>query len=140
MAKPEYKCILYEKGDKVKSRFNNLFDSETVYEIEDTEFKYVGLFPTLFLKLVGKPRDITDLSNYYIPAEETIEKYKDGLKYFNETKVTSQKTRGTKTPNTSTFKPNFRRSKDNTLTEEDLKPRVMPAGTFSVRPPDKKEI
>ena len=123
--KSDYKCTLYFKGDKVKSRFKNLFDSDIVLEVEDTELKYVGIFATQFLKFVSRPRDITDLSNYFEPALETIEKYKDGLKYFEEQKV---KTIGEKSMNTGAkVHSSFGRrvKQDNTLTEEDLKYKII---------------
>jgi hypothetical protein len=120
--KSDYKCTLYEKGDKVKSRFKNLFDTDIVLEIEDTELKYVGIFPTQFLKFKGKSRDITDLSNYYEPTLETIEKYKDGFKYFDEVKVKIQE----KAARTGVkVYSGFKRGTDNTLTEDDLKFKII---------------
>lgn len=99
MAKSEYKCVLYETGDKVQLKYPKPDDKIEIETIESTEFKYVGIFPTLFLKFVGKPHNISNLSNFYIPAEETIEKYKDGFNYFEE--VVIRKT-GTKSSTKST--------------------------------------
>jgi len=141
MAKKDYHCILYDIGDKVKPKFGTLFPDDPALEIEDTELKYVGIFPTLFLKFKGKAKDITDLSNYFVPADETIEKYKDGLVYFQEEKVgIAKKQSSTKAGAKThiTFQRRFNPKVD-TLTEEDLKPKVMPKGLFSGRPPIKKE-
>jgi len=134
--KSEYKCVLYEKGDKLVSKFNNLFDEKLILEVEDTELKYVGIYPTLFIKFVGKPKDISDLSNYYVPAGETIEKYKDGLKYFNEAKVKAKSEKSSKTEITFTRRFN---PKTDSLTAEDLKPRIMPKGFLNGRPQTTKE-
>jgi hypothetical protein len=138
--KPKYKLVLFDKGDKVRPKNKDLFDQQPVYEIEDTELKYVGVFPTLFLKFVGKPKNITDLSNYFEPAAETIEKYKDGLIYFNESKVNKKqesKTGTKSSANVHGFTGRSRAKQDNTLTEEDLKPVVRRLG-FTAPPPIKK--
>ena len=135
--KSEYKCVLYEKGDKLISKFENLFNEKLVLEVENTELQYVGLYPVLFLKFVGKSKDISDLSNYYIPANETVEKYKDGLVYFQETKVKiKSEENGIKVHRILEKKL---RSKNNELTEEDLKPRILPRGFLSGRPSTNKE-
>ena len=124
--KSDYKCVLYEPGDKVKARYKNLFDEDIILEIEATEVKYVGIFPTQFLKFVGKKADITDLSNYFEPAGETIDKYKDGLVYFNEVKTkTSNSTNKSDTPHKKVLSGFKRVSKDDTLTEEDLKFKII---------------
>ena len=122
MAKNQtYRCVLFEKGDKVIPKYSELFE-KVVLEIEDTELKTVGIFTVQQLKFKGKPLDITDLSNYYEPAAESIEKYKDGLKYYNDTKVriTQQKDKST-----GKVLGGFRRSKDDTLTEDDLKFKII---------------
>jgi len=137
--KSNYQCVLYEPGDKVRSRFLTLFGDDDIQEIESTEFKHVGIFPCLFLKFVGKANDISDLSNYYLPAAETVEKYKNGLVYYNEVKVKKQTKERVSSNSTvhSTFARQLKR--DNTLTEEDLKPRVLPQGMFNARAPLKKK-
>jgi len=139
MSKKEtYNCILYEIGDKVKEKYG----SDEVLEIEFTDLRQVGIYPTLFLKFKGKELDPTNFSNLYIPAEETIEKYKDGLKYFNEVKVKSQtEKRGfrdhTRSHESITFTRRFNPKTDK-LTEEDLRPKIAPKGLFIGRPPIKE--
>lgn len=140
--KNTYQCVLYEPGDKVVSKFKTLFGDADIMEVESTELKYVGIFPCQFLKFVGKGRDITDISQYFVPAKETVEKYKNGLNYFNDPKVTVKVERASKDKKTtvgvigSSFAKQLKR--DNTLTEEDLKPRVIPFGTFNAKPPVKE--
>lgn len=123
-----YNCVLYEVGDKVKERYGN----EEVLEIENTDLKYVGIFPTLFLKFVGKPLDVGHFSNLFIPAAETEEKYKDGLKYFEEVKVHPDK-RGFRDHTRSYQSITFKRfnPKAYVLTEEDLKPKIIKPGFFT---------
>ena len=75
-----YNCILYEIGDKVREKYGG----DEILEIEAADIRYVGIFPTQFLKFKGKPINVGAFSNLYIPAAETIEKYKDGLKRYNE--------------------------------------------------------
>lgn len=140
MAKSTYQCVLYDKGDKVQSKFPTLFE-KPILEIEETYFTYVGIYPTLILKFVGQPKNITDLSNYFEPAGDTIEKYKDGLVYFKETKAGTAKTttaKGIKTRSEITFKrPNKNEPID--LTDETIfKTRYVSKGTFSGQPPIKK--
>ena len=131
MSKKEaYNCILYEPGDKVKAKYG----SEEVLEVESTNIKYIGIFPTQFLKFKNKVEDIGDFSNLYIPAGETEEKYKDGLKYYEDVKVKT-KPKNEKVIATGTKiherLAKIAKSRDNTLTEEDLKPRYVTPGMFN---------
>jgi len=121
MKKQDYNCVLYEPGDKVVERYG----SDEIFEIESTELKYIGIFPCLFLKFKGVSYDSTKFSNLFIPAAETIEKYKDGLKYFNEVTVTNKIEKRIKS--SVTFK---KPKQSNVLTEEDLKPKVITKGFF----------
>lgn len=130
MAKQNYNCILYDIGDKVCEK-HGIYPNE-ILEIEVTDLRYVGIFPTLFLKFKDKELDIGHFSNLYLPAEETIDKYKDGLKYFNEVKVNVKSS----TKSNITFTRKFKQ--DNALTAEDLKPHFVPVGTFNARPPIKE--
>ena len=130
MSKKEaYNCILYEPGDKVKAKYG----SEEILEVESTNIKYIGIFPTQFLKFKNRVEDIGDFSNLYIPADETIEKYKDGLKYFEEVKIKKPvitKTAGAINISTKLAKQLFKANR-NVLTEEDLKPRYVTPGMFN---------
>lgn len=141
MAKSTYTCILYEQGDKVVDKHKG---GETL-EVESTDVRYVGIYPCQFLKFKDKDINIVDISNFYIPAEETIEKYKNGLNYFIETNVRVQ-AKGTQgkaskaTPRVhSAFAKQVRKKVDNTLTEEDLKPKVMSRASFMSSPLKKKD-
>ena len=132
MAKSEYKCVLYEAGDKVKLKHPRPEEEDKVEVIESTEFKYVGIFPTLFLKFVGKPHNISDLSNFYVPAEETSEKYKDDLNYFQEVILrksgTKSSTKSTSTPKAKVLGGFKIPKKDEVIDlndEEVFKPKVM---------------
>lgn len=132
MAKSEYKCVLYEAGDKVELKYANSENESKVQIVESTEFKYVGIFPTLFLKFVGKPHNISDLSNFYIPAEETIEKYKDGLNYFQEVVIrkagTKSSTKSNATPKAKVLGGFKVPKKDEVIDLNDtevFKPKVM---------------
>jgi len=120
--KVEYVCILYDVGDKVIEKYGN---TQEILEIESTDLKYVGIFPCLFLKFKDKPFSPNHFSNLFIPAEETVEKYKDGLKYFIETKVTSPNSKITtnkrsKTKDTFTFRPKREKKEDIDLTDENV--------------------
>ena len=130
MSKKEaYNCILYEPGDKVKAKYG----SEEILEVESTNIKYIVIFPTQFLKFKNEPEDIGTFSNLYIPADETIEKYKDGLKYFEEVKIKKPvitKTAGAINISTKLAKQLFKANR-NVLTEEDLKPRYVTPGMFN---------
>lgn len=129
-----YNCILYNIGDKVMEKHG----STEILEIEATDLRYVGIFPCLFLKFKDKPEDIGNFSNLYMPAGESIEKYKDGLKYFNEVKVLKQKEQSVKG---SRVLSGFTRrvKQDNTLTAEDLAPVRVPKGTFTSGTPLKEK-
>lgn len=136
--KYNYNCILYEIGDKVIEKYG---ESNEVLEIENTELKYIGVYPCLFLKFKGKEFDNTKFSNLFEPAEETIEKYKDGLKYFEEVKVTV-KTGSTKKTNSKsafTFRPKRAEKKEEIdLTDESIfKTKVIKSTFF--KPPIRKE-
>jgi hypothetical protein len=129
--KSTYNCILYDIGDKVKEKHG----SDEVLEIENATVRYVGIYPCQFLKFKNKEDDPGNFSNLFIPAAETVEKYKDGLKYFEEVKVkTKQNDKSIKT-GTKIHEQLAKviRAKSNVLTEEDLKPRVVPVGMFKTK-------
>ena len=134
--KDNYLCVLYEPGDKLVEKHG----TDEIKEVESAEIRYVGIFPTQFLKFRDKPANICDLSNYYRPVEETEEKYKDGFNYYVEGKVTKQKkantTTGTTKANNHLANALRRVKRDNTLTEEDLKPLRR---TFGTPPPIKEK-
>lgn len=128
-----YNCILYEVGDKVKEKYG----SEEILEIEATDIRTVGIFPTQFLKFKGKPINIGAFSNLYVPAAETIEKYKDGLKRYNEIIVKKNNDKikfGNKVH--SLLAKQLRKEKEVIdLSDETIfKTRVIPAGMFKVKP------
>ena len=129
-----YNCILYEIGDKVMEKHG----STKVLEIEAVNLKYIGIFPTQFLKFKDKPIDIGAFSNLYIPAAETIEKYKDGLKYFAEVTVKRQDTQTQKGNKVHSMLAKQLRKKEKEeidLTDETVfKTRVIPAGMFKTKP------
>ena len=119
-----YRCVLFEKGDTVVYRHGELFE-KTILTIEDTELKQVGIFMIQQLKFVGRPVDITALSNYYEPVGESAEKYKDGLKYYNETKAKVMQEKATKTGSKVHSGFGRRIKQDDTLTEDDLKFKII---------------
>ena len=129
-----YNCILYEIGDKVMEKHG----STKVLEIEAVNLKYIGIFPTQFLKFKDKPIDIGAFSNLYIPAAETIEKYKDGLKYFAEVTVKRQDTQTQKGNKVHSMLAKQLRKKEKEeidLTDETVfKTRIIPAGMFKTKP------
>jgi hypothetical protein len=127
-----YNCILYEPGDKVREKHGE----DEVLEIEATRIGNVGLFTCQFLRFKDKEDDIGCFSNLYIPVGETIEKYKDGLKYLDEVKVRSKQVeKGIKIHKQIEKKI----KQDNSLTPEDLKPHYVAIGTFNGRAPINKE-
>lgn len=132
--KNTYNCILYEPGDKVQEKYG---ESE-ILEVESADIRYVGIFPCQFLKFKDKPFDSGQFSNLFIPAEETIEKYKAGLKYFQETTVKVNADKRPKKVTTIDTSERLARQLlkkgENILTEEDLKPRVIPKGMFVTKP------
>lgn len=129
----DYNCILYDPGDKVIDKHGNT----EVLEIEATRITTVGIFTIQLLKFKGKPDDVGCFSNLYIPIGETEEKYKDGVKRLEEVKVKSKQVDyGIRVHEKLARKL----KKDNTLTSEDLKPKIMPRGTFTARPPIKENI
>ena len=127
-----YSCILYEVGDKVMEKYG----TTEVLEIEAVTLKHIGIFPTQFLKFKNKPTDIGAFSNLYIPAAETIEKYKDGLKRFKEDTVKSAKDsskNGTKIH--SILAKRLKEKEVIDLNDETIfKTRVIPAGMFKTKP------
>jgi hypothetical protein len=126
-----YNCILYEPGDKVIEKHG----SDEILEIEATRMSTVGIFTIQLLKFKNKLDDVGCFSNLYIPTGETETKYKDGIKRLEEVRVKKQIEHGTKI-----HKKLARKIKeDNTLTAEDLKPVIIPRGTFNARPPLKQE-
>jgi hypothetical protein len=131
--KGSYNCILYEIGDKVVEKYG----SNEVLEIEAVDLKHVGIFPTQFLKFKDKPINVGAFSNLYIPAAETIEKYKDGLKYFAEVTVKRQDTQTQKGNRVHSMLAKQLRKKEKEeidLTDETIfKTRVIPAGMFKVK-------
>jgi hypothetical protein len=128
--KSSYNCILYEIGDKVMAKYG----TTEVLEIEAVTLKYIGIFPTQFLKFKNKPIDIGAFSNLYVPAAETIEKYKDGLKYFNEVTVTKQIQKGIKVHTLLAKQLRKKEKEEIDLTDETIfKTRVIPAGMFKVK-------
>jgi hypothetical protein len=132
--KSSYNCILYEIGDKVVEKYG----SNEVLEIEAVDLKHVGIFPTQFLKFKDKPINVGAFSNLYIPAAETIEKYKDGLKYFAEVTVKRQDTQTQKGNRVHSILAKQLRKKEKEeidLTDETIfKTRVIPAGMFKTKP------
>lgn len=132
--KSSYNCILYEIGDKVVEKYG----SNEVLEIESVDLKHVGIFPTQFLKFKDKPINVGAFSNLYIPAAETIEKYKDGLKYFAEVTVKRQDTQTQKGNRVHSMLAKQLRKKEKEeidLTDETIfKTRVIPAGMFKTKP------
>jgi hypothetical protein len=132
--KGSYNCILYEIGDKVVEKYG----SNEVLEIEAVDLKHVGIFPTQFLKFKDKPINVGAFSNLYIPAAETIEKYKDGLKYFAEVTVKRQDTQTQKGNRVHSMLAKQLRKKEKEeidLTDETIfKTRVIPAGMFKTKP------
>jgi hypothetical protein len=132
--KSSYNCILYEIGDKVVEKYG----SNEVLEIEAVDLKHVGIFPTQFLKFKDKPINVGAFSNLYIPAAETIEKYKDGLKYFAEVTVKRQDTQTQKGNRVHSMLAKQLRKKEKEeidLTDETIfKTRVIPAGMFKTKP------
>lgn len=125
----DYRCVIYEKGDKITARYGN----GVVYEVEDTELKFVGEFPVLFLKFVNKEQDITHTSNLYIPAEETIEKYKDGFKYYNN--VTVNIVNKISNKGNMVIKQTAKKEKAIQLQiEEELPPIIVKSGIFKTKP------
>jgi len=138
--KSSYNCILYEVGDKVVEKYG----SDEVLEIEAADVRNVGIFPTQFLKFKGKPIDVGAFSNLYIPAAETVEKYKDGLKYFDEIKIKSfankQFKKGAKVHSMLAKQLLKKEKEEIDLTDETIfKKRYVPAGTFKVKPKDDGE-
>lgn len=130
-----YNCILYEIGDKVMEKHG----STKVLEIEAVNLKYIGIFPTQFLKFKDKPIDIGAFSNLYIPAAETIEKYKDGLKYYNEVKVDAYREHKRNEKGITFKNPLLKdrrfKEKEIDLTDETIfKTRIIPAGMFKIKP------
>ena len=128
-----YNCILYEAGDKVIRKYG----SDEVLEIEETRLATIGQFTCQFLRFKDKTEDIGAFSNLYIPADD---KYKSGLKYLDEVKVAKMQTKqvnaGTKVHERLARKL----LKSNVLTEEDLKPIVVPRGMFNAKPPIKENM
>ena len=130
-----YNCILYEVGDKVMEKHG----STKVLEIEAINMRYVGIFPTQFLKFKNKPIDIGAFSNLYIPAAETIEKYKDGLKYFAEVTVKKRNDeliqKGNRVHSMLAKQLRRKEKEEIDLTDETVfKTRVIPAGMFKTKP------
>jgi hypothetical protein len=81
--KIKYRCVLFEQGDKVKLKFPANYDDNPTRVVEETRLTMVGTFITQFLAFYDVP-DVLNVSNQYEPAEETIEKYKSGLIYYDE--------------------------------------------------------
>lgn len=133
--KSSYNCILYEIGDKVVEKYG----SNEVLEIEAVDLKHVGIFPTQFLKFKDKPINIGAFSNLYIPAAETIEKYKDGLKYFAEITVKKRTDeliqKGNRVHSMLAKQLRKKEKEEIDLTDETIfKTRVIPAGMFKTKP------
>lgn len=82
--KIKYRCVLFEQGDKVKLKFPADYNDNPTRVVEETRLTMVGTFVTQFLAFYDVP-DVLNVSNQYEPAEETIEKYKAGLNYYDET-------------------------------------------------------
>jgi hypothetical protein len=121
-----YNCILYDPGDKVQDKHG---DGE-VMEIEAVRFSTAGEFTIQLLRFKGKNDDIGCFSNLYIPAKETIEKYKDGLKYLDAVRVKVQSPSRTKTVK----QPKVEQTETFVATV-----RYVVHGTFEGRLPIKKE-
>lgn len=133
--KSSYNCILYEIGDKVVEKYG----SNEVLEIEAVDLKHVGIFPTQFLKFKDKPINVGAFSNLYIPAAETIEKYKDGLKYFAEVTVKKRTDeliqKGNRVHSMLAKQLRKKEKEEIDLTDETIfKTRVIPAGMFKTKP------
>lgn len=123
MAKSDYSCILYEVGDKVVDKH----DDGEILTIEATDIRNVGIYPTQFLKFVGKPFSIIAISTLFIPAEgtETAEKYKDGLIRMGIAGTVKKKAKAAANVGAKAHErlaKALKRTKDNKLTPEDLQP------------------
>lgn len=128
-----YNCILYEVGDKVIRKYGNT----EILEIEETRLAIIGQFTCQFLKFKDKNEDIGAFSNLYLPADD---KYKDGLKYLDEVKVTKLQNRSVNAGIKIHERLAKKLLKSNVLTEEDLKPVVVPRGMFNTKPPIKENV
>lgn len=77
-----YRCIIYEEGDIVIAKYPK--SDDVPHKIVDTRMDVLSTSTvTQFLKFADQEDDL-NVSNHFVPyGKETIEKYKEGLNFYN---------------------------------------------------------